>query len=91
MIPIGLVAAEFGWAGGVTAAAASLGLFAIWNESHGLGAGPIGYLTRAVVFFGFAAAIGLLGQADPAPSRTDRDRQVNTPPRAFDARRQVTN
>jgi DNA-binding CsgD family transcriptional regulator len=85
VIPIGLVAAEFGWVGGAIAAAVSLGLFAIWNETHGLGAGPIGYLTRGVVFFGFAAAAGMLASRPSSFFAAGRhDRPVDTSPRALD-------
>jgi hypothetical protein len=67
VVPIALVAEEFGWVGGVTAAAASLGLFAVWNDVNGGGVGPIGYLTRSVVFFGFAAAMGPRHRTGSAP------------------------
>jgi DNA-binding CsgD family transcriptional regulator len=76
VVPIGLVAVELGWAGGVTAAAASLGLFAVWNGVDGDGVGPTGYLTRAVVFFGFAIAVGLLLSR---PSKS-----ITVPPPALD-------
>lgn len=67
VVPIGLVAAELGLPAGVTAAAGSLGLFAVLNGVDGHGVGAIGYLTRAVVFFGFALAIGRLPRR---PSRS---------------------
>jgi DNA-binding CsgD family transcriptional regulator len=83
VVPIGLVADGFGWAAGVTAAAASFGLFAVWNEVDGDGVGPTGYLTRAMVFFGFALAIGLLARR-PSWSLADGPdhRLVTGPPLA---------
>jgi DNA-binding CsgD family transcriptional regulator len=78
VIPIGVLAAEFGWPGGVIAAAAALGLFAVWNDVEDAGAGPIGYLTRAVVFFGFAAAVGMLASRPSGFSRDEPDHRVVT-------------
>jgi DNA-binding CsgD family transcriptional regulator len=86
VVPIALVAAGFGWAGGLSAAAASTALFAVWEQvEEGASVGPLGYLTRIVVFFGFAAAIGLLldrraSLFEDGPGH----RLVNTPQRAFD-------
>jgi DNA-binding CsgD family transcriptional regulator len=83
VVPIGLFAAEFGLAGGVTAAAASLALFAVWNEVNGDGVGPTGYLTRAVVFFGFAITVGLLlGRPSRIFADAPHHRLIDTPPRA---------
>jgi DNA-binding CsgD family transcriptional regulator len=81
VVPIGLVAEGFGWAAGMTVAAASFGLFAVWNEVDGDGVEPTGYLTRAVVFFGFALATGWLPRR-PSWSFADgpAHRPVTAPP-----------
>jgi DNA-binding CsgD family transcriptional regulator len=81
VVPIGLVTAKLGLAAGVTAAAASFGLFAILNGVDGDGVGPTGYLTRAVVFFGFAVAIGLLPAVPSKSFAEGRDHGlVSVPP-----------
>jgi DNA-binding CsgD family transcriptional regulator len=85
VVPIGLVAAQFGPALGMLAAAGSLGLFAAWVDAHGAGVGPIGYLTRTVVFFGFAGAIGLLADRPPSLfARGPKGGVATTPPRPFE-------
>ena len=85
VLPVGLVAAEFGWVGGAAAAAAALGLFAVWDGMKDVGIGPIGYLTRAVVFFGFAAAMGSLRDRPSSYLRQGpNNRLVNSPPRTSD-------
>jgi hypothetical protein len=66
VLPIGLVTARFGLPAGVIASAASIALVFFWADIRQVDLAPLGYLIRAVVFVGFAAALTL----QPLESRT---------------------
>jgi DNA-binding CsgD family transcriptional regulator len=69
VVPIYLVTTQFGWRGGLVAAAASLGLVAIWAGANDVAVGPLGYLTRAVVFLG--VGVGCSSALQPKPPGAD--------------------
>jgi DNA-binding CsgD family transcriptional regulator len=50
VIPIALVTAQLGPAGGLAAATVSLALVGVWDNTYDVGLGALGYVTRAVVF-----------------------------------------
>ena len=58
VLPIALLAAKFGAAGGLAGAACGLGLFAITNAITGEQVSPLGYLTRGTAFVMLGAILG---------------------------------
>jgi DNA-binding CsgD family transcriptional regulator len=70
VIPIALVAARLGPAGGLAAATASLALVGVWDDADGVDLGALGYVTGAAVFLtGVFAGLMLnkLGDLDREP------------------------
>jgi PAS domain S-box-containing protein len=58
VIPIVLVALEWGALGGVVTAAVALGLFGLWATIDDVEVGVLGYLTRAAAFFSIPLVVG---------------------------------
>ncbi|MGH2925513.1 MAG: PAS domain S-box protein [Solirubrobacterales bacterium] len=59
VVPICLVALEWGVAMGLVAATVAFGLFATWVQIENVDMNALGYLTRAVVYFPSAVAVGI--------------------------------
>jgi hypothetical protein len=81
VLPIGLLTARFGLRAGLIAAATSLALVAAWAEIRHVDLQPLGYLTRTVVFLGFAVAPTLRPPASQTPGRhAPWERSIRTRP-----------
>lgn len=57
VVPISLLAAGFGYRGGIPGAAVASGLFAWWGTSHDVVLSSGGYLVRAAAFFAVALVV----------------------------------
>jgi hypothetical protein len=62
LMPIALVAVEFGLAGGTIAAVLACGLLGIWVATDDPGLTPVGFSTRAVAFLAVGTLDYLLGR-----------------------------
>lgn len=59
VIPISLLASEYGWRGGLWAAAAALGLTILWAAVQDVPLGVVGYCSRAATFASVGILLGL--------------------------------
>ena len=59
VVPISLLASEYGWRGGIAAAVAAALLTVMWALSSDVQIGPVGYASRIGMFFVVGIVIGL--------------------------------
>ena len=62
VLPVALVAVDFGVRGGLLGAAIACALFLSWALSDGVDLGAIGYITRIGVLFSVGAGVGFLSE-----------------------------
>jgi DNA-binding CsgD family transcriptional regulator len=80
VVPIGLLAARFGWRAGVSAGAGALALVALWDGTQGVHVGPLGYLTRAVAYLWIGLLTGALAASHGLASERPRYRLLTRRP-----------
>jgi glucose-6-phosphate-specific signal transduction histidine kinase len=68
VVPISVAAVEFGWHGGLTAAAAALALTLFWAELQDVSLGLVGYGIRAGMFAGLGVLVGIQAEQQPEES-----------------------
>ena len=62
VIPVALVAVQYGLVAGLVAALVAFAAFAIWDQASDAGVTAIGYLSRGGAFVGVGAVVGLLSE-----------------------------
>ncbi len=73
VVPISMVAVEYGWRGGVLAAAIAFGLAVVWALAEDVPLGALGYGVRASTFAFIGAVVGL---QDELRRRLEREREA---------------
>jgi DNA-binding CsgD family transcriptional regulator len=84
VLPIGLVSMRIGWTAGLGAAGAAMALVAAWDVTQHVGLGPLGYVTRAAVYFGVVSLVLLQERPRPRHQR-QTGRLLTKPPRVRSA------
>jgi PAS domain S-box-containing protein len=71
LLPICLMALEWGPVVGLATAGVAFGLFAAWVQIDHVSMSALGYLTRALTLFGVAALVGIAARRLPAPRQDE--------------------
>jgi DNA-binding CsgD family transcriptional regulator len=80
VVPIGLLAARFGWRAGISAAAGALALVALWDGTQEVHVGALGYLTRAAAYLWIGLLTGALAASHGLASERPRYRLLTRRP-----------
>lgn len=62
LVPICLIATDFGWRGGLASGGIAFGLIVTWTQLEGVTLSGIGYSSRAITYLSVGWLVGVLGE-----------------------------